>query len=408
MNQYEASRRRVLKSLAVTGGSMAGLDALAQAASGPRTVPSTPEAQMAAASAAGDNLPGGPDDILIGQSSHYTGPVSATAIMPDMAVNAAISDFNAKGGVGGRNVRLIKLDDAYNPKRCVENVIKLIDEHKVVALYGLASTGNVGAVLPVLMEKKVPLICTYTGSPAVRAKHRPYHFTGTASYKDEVVQMIRNLVTTKRTELGLVYHNSPFGKLMLPVVEEVAKEYGANLVIKQPVDISGKDSDTQVAAMAAAKLQAVLIISFGPSAVNSVRAVRNYIGVPTYVISVGTTGNAVDLLGDDSRGMAVTQILPYPWRQTTPFVREFHASMQKHNVLADYNSMLGYLNIRVLLEGLKRCKPKNVTPAAIVKAMESLGKYDMGGYPLHFSPTQHHGSSFVEITIVGPNKKFMR
>lgn len=83
--------------------------------------------------------------------------------------------------------------------------------------------------------------------------------------------------------------------------------------------------------------------------------------------------------------------------------------MKAANIEVDYDHFVGYLNARVLIEGLKRAAiAKALTPAGVVAGMEAIGKFDMGGYPLDFGPTRHHGSSFVEITIVGPGGKYMR
>ena len=83
--------------------------------------------------------------------------------------------------------------------------------------------------------------------------------------------------------------------------------------------------------------------------------------------------------------------------------------MKTANIDVDYDHFYGYLNARVLLEGLKRAAAaKALTPAGVTSGMESIGKFDMGGFPLNFGPTRHHGSNFVEITIVGPNGKYMR
>ncbi|MBI5259734.1 MAG: hypothetical protein HY855_24750 [Burkholderiales bacterium] len=76
---------------------------------------------------------------------------------------------------------------------------------------------------------------------------------------------------------------------------------------------------------------------------------------------MATTGSVINTLGDDSRGLAVTQVLPYPWRATTPLTREFSSALDR----------------------AKR-------------------------YALNYGPQNHHGSNFVEITIVGPNRRFMR
>src|SRR5262249_30199776 len=102
--------------------------------------------------------------IVIGQSAHLSGPLASTMTGVVAGQKLALDEFNAKGGVAGRKVQLITLDDAYDPKKCVENVGRLIEQDRVTALFGLASTANVGAVLPLLADKQVPLVGVYTGA----------------------------------------------------------------------------------------------------------------------------------------------------------------------------------------------------------------------------------------------------
>ncbi len=97
-------------------------------------------------------------DLLIGQSAHLSGPLAPTFLPVVRGQELALEQINKRGGVHGRKVKLKILDDAYDPKRAVENVNRLIDDDKVVALFGMASTGTVGAVLPILAERKVPLV----------------------------------------------------------------------------------------------------------------------------------------------------------------------------------------------------------------------------------------------------------
>jgi branched-chain amino acid transport system substrate-binding protein len=381
MTHQTWTRRRALQTTAAAAGTMALLPSWAQDAK----------------------------EIRIGQSCHLTGPLAPTLLLPLKGQQLAIDEVNRKGGIGGRPVRLIVMDDAYDPKKAVENTNKLIDEDHCVALFGYASTANVAAVLPILAEKKVPLIGAYGGSPMLRMKQHPYFFTTLASYRDEVVQMIRNLIATQKTQIGVIYQNHAFGQLMLPVVESVAKELGATIVGKQSLEVNGSDAAASAQSLAASKPQAVLLLAFGPSTVPMIKSLRNYVGVPVYALSIANAKQLVAALGDDGRGMAYTQIIPYPWRQTSALTRDFNAVMKAANIDVDYDHFYGYLNARVLLEGLKRAAAaKSLTPAGVTAGMESIGKYDMGGYPLNFGPTRHHGSSFVEITIVGPNGKYMR
>ncbi|HEX3139205.1 MAG TPA: ABC transporter substrate-binding protein, partial [Rhizobacter sp.] len=100
-------------------------------------------------------------EIRIGQSAVLSGPLGPSVVSVLKGQNMAIDEVNRKGGIGGRRLRFITLDDAYDPKRTVDNVATLIDKEKVVALSGFTSTSSVAAALPLLTERKVPLIGAY-------------------------------------------------------------------------------------------------------------------------------------------------------------------------------------------------------------------------------------------------------
>lgn len=384
MNDNRNDRRRVLQGAVATAGAMLGLNAGAQEK--------------------------GSREIRVGQSAVISGPLGPSLAAVLKGQSMAIDEVNRKGGIAGQMLRFITLDDAYDPKKTVENVATLIEKEKVVAVSGFTSTSSVIAALPLLAEKKVPLIGVYAGSPSLRIKHNPYFFTVFASYRDELVQMIRTLVSAKRTQLGLIYQNHPFGQLMLPVVEEVVREQGATLVGKQSLETSGSDAVNAAAALGTSKPQAVLLLAFGPSIIGFIKAARSYVGAPIYALSIANAKPILAALGDESRGIAFTQVIPYPWRQVSPLTRDFAIAMEREKIEIDYDHFIGYLNVRVLIEGLKRAAAggRAITSESLITGMEAIGKFDLGGYPLSFGPLKHHGSNFVDLTIVGPNGRYMR
>ena len=352
--------------------------------------------------AGADNAP-----ILIGQSTMLSGPLAPTMAGIIEGQQLALDEFNARGGVAGRPVKLLILDDAYDATKCVENVHTLVDKEKVTALFGFTSTANVIAALPVLAEKQVPLIGVYTGAPALRVKHHPYFFTHTSSYRDEVVQMVRNLKTIARDRIALVYMNNAFGKLMLPVVEEVIKEHGATLVAKSSLEPNGSDAVAAAQSLASERPQSVIFMAFGPSLVSFVRAARAYLAVPVYAVSVASGKSSLDALGNDARGLGFTTLVPNPFRPSTGMSRDFSRVAEQTKKPVDYDRFWGYLNLRVLLEQLRRAG-KAVTPQSLVSTIERMQKVDFGGYALSYGPHQHHGSTYVDIMIVGPGGRFMR
>ncbi|MGH6627978.1 MAG: ABC transporter substrate-binding protein [Burkholderiaceae bacterium] len=346
-------------------------------------------------------------EIIIGQSAPLSG--SMAILVSDLldGQNAAITDINKRGGVNGRPIKLITLDDAYEPKRTLENAKTLVEREQAVALFGVVGTAQSAAVLPYVAERIMPLISIYSGSPALRSGNNPYLFTTQASYTDELVKMVRNLVTLRSTKIAVVYQNNELGKLLLPVAEKVLAAEGATMAASLPLQVDGRDSNAVAQQIAANKPNAIILIVAGPAVVPFVKANKALSGVPVYTFSLSVGGATLKGLGEDARGLAVARSTPYPWRATNALTRDFNAAMKRHKYPIDYGHFTGYINGRILIEGI-RSAGKNVSPEGIYQGMEKLGRLDLGGYALNFGPNNHHGSNFVEITIVGPNGTFMR
>ncbi|GAB2600371.1 hypothetical protein GCM10027034_36890 [Ramlibacter solisilvae] len=262
-------------------------------------------------------------------------------------------------------------------------------------------------MLPYVAEKRVPLIAVLSGSPALRTQHHPYFFTTTASYADEVARMVRNLKAVGSTDIAIVYQNAEFNRPTLAVAEKVIREEGAKVTASRPLEANGADAVAVAQGLAALRPHAVIMIASGPSATTYVKAHRAHLGVPIYTSSVSIGSSGLKALGDDARGLAISQVIPYPWRATTPLARDFNLEMEKLGKPVDYDHFAGYINARVLIAGL-RAAGKQITPVSLKEGMEKLSKLDVGGHTFSYSPDNHHGTNFVEITVVGPNGNFIR
>ena len=351
--------------------------------------------------------PAGKGEIRIGRSTALSGPLAPFLVPIHEGQEAALADLNEQGGVGGRKVRLVTLDDGFNPQRTLANARSLVEGEGVVALFGQAGTSQVLALLPYLAQARVPLVGVYTGSPAVRAAGSPWLFTTSVSYADELAKIVRNLVAVQSTRIGVAFENNDFGKLALPLVEKAAAAEGATLVGSQPMDSSGSDAAAAARALHALKPQAVIMVAAGPSVVAYVRAHRAQLGVPVYTLSLGAGEQVIKALGDDARGLAVARVTPSPLRTSLAITREFQASMKRRGLEPSYDRYVGYLDMRVLAEGLRAAGP-GVAGPSLVQAMEGLGRLDLGGHTYQFSAQNHHGSSFVDIAVIGPGGQYLR
>ena len=346
-------------------------------------------------------------DLIIGQSAPISGVMAASMQGALEGQQMAFDEINKKGGINGRNLKLVILDDGFDPTRTLENAKTLVEQQGAIALFGTVGTAQTAAVLPYVAEKRVPLISAYTGSPALRVKPNRYFFTTQASYTDELVKMVRNLVATQNTRIAVVYQDNEFGKLLHPLAEKIITAEGGTTVGSRPLAVTGSDALNVAQSLSILQPQGVIMLVAGPAVVAYVKANRAALGVPIYALSLSLNSALLNALGEDARGLAISRATPYPWNGITPLPKSFAAQMQRIGKPIDYDHYLGYINGRVLIEGLRKAG-NNLTPEGLTLGMEKLSKIDLGGFRLNYSPQNHHGSNFVEITIVGPGGKFIR
>lgn len=346
-------------------------------------------------------------DLVIGQSAPLSGPYAAGMSSVIAGEKLAFDEVNKRGGINGRKLTLITLDDAFDPKRTLENAKNLAEQENAVALFGFVGTAQTATVLPYINERKIPLISVYSGSPALRIKANPYFFTTQASYADELVKITRNLVAIQNSRIAIVYQDNDFGKLLLPLAEKIIVAEGGTLAISRPLAANGADAAAVAQSLVESKPQSVILLVAGPTVVNYIKANRATLGVPLYTLSLSINAPTIKALGDDARGVAVARATPFPWNGVTALPKNFELLMKAAKREIDYDHYVGYINALVLIEALRKAG-KNITPETVKQGMEKLSDLDLGGQRFKFSPQNHHGSNFVEITVIGPNGKFIR
>ncbi|MDN3918688.1 ABC transporter substrate-binding protein [Roseateles violae] len=345
-------------------------------------------------------------EIRIGQVLPLTGPLGPVVRPIAEGQKLLLDAVNAQGGINGAQIRLLTLDDAAQPAATLEHTQKLLDQHGVAALFGYAFVPGLMRALPLLDERRVPLIGVYNGADNLRKEPHPWLFTTTASLRDEVDAMLQNLATLNSRRVAVAYQNNELGRFMLPQVEAIAAQHQVTLLAQVPVEPDGSNARAATDAIARTEPQAVLLLAGGAAVVGFMRALPST-RVPVYALSLAGTSALLEQLGAAARGMAFTQVVPYPLRQMTPLTSRFGAAAAAAGVAPSYDRMWGYLNASILIEVLRRAGPQP-TPASIQAALEKLTELDLGGYRLGYGARQRHGSRFVEITMVDASGRFIR
>lgn len=351
----------------------------------------------------------GSNEILIGHDVDLSGTIAVRMKPLVEAADAYIERVNKSGGVHGRAIRIVRTDSGNKPDRTKANVKGLVEDKGVFAMWAISGTGNVAVALPYLEERRVPLIGSTSGADPFYTKVHPMLINVKAGYGDEIRRICAHLKDTYTPQLAIVYLDNGFGREALKTAQAAAKANGLQVLAVAGFKEDGSDIEGAVAAAAKAQPPAVLLLTLAGPAPRVVDAYRK-LGQTTqfFALSIVASDALYKAIGDKSRGIIVTQIVPFPWDRAIPLVREYQETVGAKGVRAYSTAgMEGFILAKALVEGLQAAGPKP-TRAGLVQAFERMRDKDLGGMKLSYSPADHNGSRLVEITMIGRDGRLVR
>ncbi len=346
--------------------------------------------------------------ILIGQSAPFTGPAAQLGIRLRLGIEAYLKAANAEGGVDGRSIKLVSLDDGYEPARTVANTKELINGDQVFALLGYVGTPTTLAAKPLIDEAKIPLVGPFTGAMALREPVDRYIFNIRASYNDETRRMVDNFLFLGLKKVAVFYQDDAFGKAGLSGVVKALAAHGLKPVATGTVKRNTVDVAAALQSILAAKPDLVVEVGTYTEAAAFIKAARakGYAGQFANVSFVGSEALA-KALGPEGNGIMITQVVPFPYSGASAIVREYQERMAAsgHKDDYDFTSLEGYIDAKVLVQGLRKAG-KTPTRTGLIDALNALNADDLGGFMVRFSPTNHAGSNYVSVTSITKDGKF--
>jgi branched-chain amino acid transport system substrate-binding protein len=342
-------------------------------------------------------------DIVIGQIGPFTVLPVPDAPQINQGIRAYVAQVNKAGGIRGRKLSVFELDDAYSGDGFAARFVEAMGRKPVALISPVGSAAIKRMLDDQLLDKyEVVVMNGVPGAEALRNPGHPRFFHVRAGDKQQLEKIVNHARTLGITKLGVLHQNIAIGTSGMKVVaDEAARLTG--------MEVKGFQSTTDPAELAKGsqevfKLspQGVLVIGSPPFAAAGVAQLRKA-GVTQSIFILGDTpaGLLVKVAGvEAARGVGIAQIYPNPNGQTKTLVREFKAAMNAaYPDLKTYGTFHfeGYLSARIVGEGLRRAK--DITPAGLAKALQSMGEIDFDGYRIDFSKS-NVGSNFVDIGVV--------
>ena len=348
-------------------------------------------------------------EVVVAQTAGFTGAVAGSVGEMTGGARLYIAAVNAAGGVNGRKITLVSVDDKFDPKLAGENARRMVAEREPVAFFAVRGTPHTEAVLAVAGAAGIPIIAPSTGALIFHQPVNPLVFNVRAKYQTEVEKAIEHLHTVGVNRIAIIHVNDSFGRDGL---EGFTRKMDALKLKPAAVVIYERtltDMSKPAAELAKADPQAVILIASGKNAADLVVRMRAAGSTTQFVaISNNSAKSFIRDLGNSARGVMVTQVFPNPVSSSTPIAREMRtlAAGNKDYVLSQA-AMEGFAAAKVLVEGLRRAG-RGLTRASLVTALEGIRNLDLGGVMLSYGPQDRTGAEFVEMSIIDARGEFLQ
>jgi len=346
-------------------------------------------------------------NILIGQSSPFSGSNKELGDDIREGLQAHFKQVNEAGGVSGRTLELIALDDGNDAKRSGENARILIEQRGVLALIGYASATLSLPALPFVEKNKIAFVGPFTGAEPMRVFRRNV-YNIRASYADELEKIVDFYATTGSRKFSVIHYDDAVGKENLAAVEQALTKRGLKPSSIGTLKRNQTDLGAAVSDVIKASPDVVIATTLYKTTGDFIKSARKT-GSGAQFASISFVGASAlaGELGDQGVGVVVAQVVPPYARNSIPIVREYQAAIEKSRGKKEYSftSLESYIGAKVLVEAIRRAGA-NPTREGLLKTLDSIQNFNVGGYLVDFSPSNHNGSRCVELTAIGKAGRF--
>ena len=339
-------------------------------------------------------------EIKIGNIMPYSGPASAYGIIGKTEA-AYFNKINSEGGINGRKINFISLDDGYSPPKTVEMVRRLVEQDEVLLVFQTLGTAANTAIQKYMNTKKVPQLFVATGATKWNdPKNFPWTMGFQPNYQTEATIYAKHILKTRpNAKIGVLYQNDDYGKDYLKGLKDGLGDKAKMIVAEVSYEVSDPTVDSQIVQLQASGADVFVSLTGPKFAAQAIRKAYDIGWKPVQYLnnvsaSIGAVLTPAGL--DKSIGIlssAYGKEATDPQWDNDPAMKEWRAFMAKYypdGNLADGSNTYGYSAARLLVQVLKQCGD-NLTRENVMKQAANIRNFDSGmglpGILMNTSPT---------------------
>lgn len=349
--------------------------------------------------------------IVIGQSLPLSGPWFGQAYAIRLASEAAVKAANAAGGIHGRQIELMTLDDQSKPESIAANLQRLVKKDKAVAIINCVGDVPCRTAAAQIERLRTPLVGVISGTTTLTSAGRSrYVIRVRPGYEQESRVLVRQLESMQIKSVAIIRGSSDDDDEQTRALEVAFVKAGIRSSRYILADKGAAAFESVLASMAKGLHQAVFL-DVNPGVLDAMEAAginarREW---PAMVISLATPSMTQLALLMKPRSVGFTMVVPSPERVSLPLAQQFQRDIDNYATpdAWRFEGMEAYVNTRLMIEALRRIKGP-VTAEHMTESLESLGKISLGGFSLNLEPDRAFASDYLEPGVTTKAGQFVR
>jgi branched-chain amino acid transport system substrate-binding protein len=350
-------------------------------------------------------------EIKIGQTMPYSGPASAYGQI-GRAEMAYFQKINDEGGINGRKIKLLSLDDGYSPPKAVEMIRRLVEQDEVLFIFQSLGTPSNSAIHKYMNAKKVPQLFVATGATKWGdPKENPWTMGWQPNYQTEGKIYAKDILTNHpNAKVAVLYQNDDYGKDLLKGLKDGLGDKAAKLIVAEAsYEVTDPTVDSQIVSLKGSGADVFVNITTPKFSALAVRKVYDIGWKPEhYLNNVGASVGSVLVPAGLEKSVGLVTVaylkdaVDSQWAND-PGMKDFVAFMAKYlpdGKLADSNNVYGYSAAQTLVQVLKQCGDE-LTRANIIRQAANLKDLQLPlalpGIKINTSPTDFYPFESLQL-----------
>lgn len=327
-------------------------------------------------------------EIRIGSSSALSGHAGFLGSQYLHGALSYINEVNEKGGIHGRKLQIVAIDDQYNPIKTVANTQQLINEAKVFSLFNYVGTPTSAAVKPIIEAAEIPIFGFFTGAEILRNPKSRYIFHLRDSYFAEAEGAVSYFVDgLGKKKIAVFYQEDAFGTAVLVGIQLALRRRGLEPVSTDTYIRGSMDIDDSVERINKAKADVVMMVGTYSPLAKFIKMTHQLNNFPLFstVSFVGSEAYAKELIEiqdvalEHYQEILVTQVVPSPFSKRYSVTEQYLELSKKHfpDDPPNYVAFEGFLNAQIFVHALTKVG-RELTRSKFIESLQAIVDYDLG------------------------------